>query len=126
MTEPSGGRDGERGATVVISGDIDIANRHDIVELVREAIHPETTEIALDMSTVEFIDCAGLAGILQARHLAAKEGCYLRIVAMTPRVRRLLDLTETLPVLTGPPQPAAGAELAEPRLEPPGLGNCPV
>jgi len=122
MTQRPGSRHGERGATIVISGDIDIANRHDIVELVREAIHPGTTEIALDMSTVEFIDCAGLAGILQARHLAANEGCHLRIVAMNPRVRRLLDLTETLPVLTGPPQSVDGAEIAELRLESPGFG----
>ena len=107
MTERPGSRSGERGATVVVSGDIDIANRHDIVELVRDAIRAETTEIALDMSTVEFIDCAGLAGILQARHLAAMEGCDLRVVSMAPRVRRLLDLTETLPLLTGPPRPVA-------------------
>ena len=107
MTQCPGGRHGEHGATVVISGDIDIANRHDIVELVRDAIHPETTEIAVDMSMVEFIDCAGLAGIMQARQLAANEGCHLRVVSMTPRVRRLLDLTETLPALTGPPRVVA-------------------
>ncbi|HEY5874407.1 MAG TPA: STAS domain-containing protein [Ilumatobacteraceae bacterium] len=117
MTERPGSRSGESGATVVVSGDIDIANRHEIVELVREAIRAETTEIAIDMSTVEFIDCAGLAGILQARLLAAMEGCDLRVVSMTPRVRRLLDLTETLPLLTGPPRPVLGDRLAELGLE---------
>ncbi len=126
MTKCPGSRHGERGATVVVSGDVDMANQHDIVELVREALRTGTTEIGLDMSTVDFIDCAGLAGILQAWHLAAKEGCQLRVIAMTTRVRRLLELTETLPTLTGPPRSADGAELAELGLEPPDLGYCPV
>lgn len=90
----------EREYIFVIDGELDISTRDAIPNLVRNAITSTTVDIELDLSGVEFIDCAGLAGILQARKLAAENGCTVYVAALSPPVSRLFELTGTLAELT--------------------------
>ncbi len=83
----------------VIHGELDISTRDAIPDLVRDAITSTTMEIGLDLSGVDFIDCAGLAGILQARKLAGELGCRVHVAAASPAVQRLLTLTDTTAAL---------------------------
>jgi anti-anti-sigma factor len=83
----------------VINGELDIATRDAIPILVRDAITSTTVDIGLDLSGVDFIDCAGLAGILQARKLAVEHGCRVHVAAASPAVHRLLQLTDTTAAL---------------------------
>ena len=98
-----------------ITGELDLAIGDAVADAVIDAVaaaivrsaHGEA-EVQLDLSEVSFIDCAGLSALLRARRSAAGHGCRVRIAAMSPAVRRLLDLSETLPVLAspGPADPA--------------------
>jgi hypothetical protein len=49
--------------------------------------------IAVDLSTTEFCDSAGLAVLVRARRLAIAEGKELRLVVSTPQVMRILSVT---------------------------------
>jgi anti-anti-sigma factor len=86
---------------LVISGDLDIATRDAVPLLVRDAITSTTAEIGLDLSGIDFIDCAGLTGIMRARKLAVEHGCRMHVAAASPAVERLLMLTDTAAALIG-------------------------
>lgn len=86
---------------LVITGELDILTRDDIPHLIRDAITSTAIDIGLDLSRVDFIDCAGLSGVLKARQVAVEHGCRVHVAAASPAVHRLLTLTHTSPVLIG-------------------------
>lgn len=98
---------GESSASLFLVGEIDIANRDELVALVRDALGRRITDVTLDMSGVTFIDCAGLGGVLQARSLAVQSGRSLRAITLSLPARRLLELTHTLSTLIS--EPTVGA-----------------
>ncbi|WP_354638034.1 STAS domain-containing protein [Kitasatospora camelliae] len=58
--------------------------------------------VELDLPAVTFCDSAGLRVMLGARERAASAGTSLRIRAAGPRIRHLLDITETRRLLAPP------------------------
>ena len=99
MFPPPTRRDRPTVANRQLLGEVDIASRDAVIATVLEAVTPATTVVVLDMSQVEFIDCAGLASILQARRRAAESGCAVQLTALSSSVRRLLELTNTAALL---------------------------
>lgn len=79
-------------AVVAAAGEIDIATgaalRRRLVVALDE--HPA---VAVDMSAVTFIDCAGLRALLAARNHADRQGRHLTVHNPSRPVRRLLALT---------------------------------
>ncbi|MEU4095497.1 STAS domain-containing protein [Streptomyces sp. NPDC026673] len=88
---------GTAGAVAVITGEVDAGCAGDLERCLIAAMraHPEGLE--LDLSGVTFFDCAGLNALLEAR---AFGGRGLTIRVMSPRVERVLDLTDTRALLT--------------------------
>lgn len=87
---------------VRLSGEIDLGSRDEVLRFVRDTLESEPSSIALDLGAVTFIDCCGLGAILVARRDADVQGCRLWISGMSPRVRRLLDLTDLLELTVEP------------------------
>ena len=56
--------------------------------------------IEVDLAGVTFMDCVGITALVAAGQAAARTGCPLRITNPQPIVRRILDLTGLLDVLT--------------------------
>ncbi|MFD8735887.1 STAS domain-containing protein [Streptomyces sp. NPDC059618] len=89
------------GATVSVHGEIDLAG----VELLRRALLKAAAVcrtgdvVTLDLSDVTFCDGSGLDELLRARRRALCEHCSLTIVAASPAVRHLLELTGTAALL---------------------------
>ena len=88
-------RDGEGRATVAATGEVDLANAGEIPRTVRALVAQGVRCVELDAAGITFIDMAGLAAL----HALADEapswrGGSFRLVAASPTVRRLLDLTE--------------------------------
>ncbi|WP_443054925.1 STAS domain-containing protein [Streptomyces sp. NBC_00258] len=54
---------------------------------------PQTPEPGLDLRSVTFIDCSGLAALCRARNRVKIRGGRLRLVTSSPSVLRLLRLT---------------------------------
>jgi len=96
---------GHGAATIRIGGELDLVTGDVVVDAVAVALvalaRPSggEAEVQLDLSEVSFIDCAGLSSLLRARRSATSHRCSLRIGAMAPAVRRLLELSGTLDVL---------------------------
>jgi anti-anti-sigma factor len=88
-------------ARVAVIGEIDLSTA-DLLRArllnVSSALHPHRIEV--DLAGVTFLDCSGITALIIAADLTARTGCQLRITNPRPIVRRVLDLTGLLGVLT--------------------------
>jgi anti-sigma B factor antagonist len=78
---------------VVAPREIDIGNAAELRAALLRAVAMGQPIIAVDLSTTEFCDSAGLAVLVRARRLAIAEGKDLRLVVSTPQVMRILSVT---------------------------------
>jgi anti-sigma B factor antagonist len=87
------------GPFVTISGEIDILTAPQLRERLLQIIQWHGAHLALDLSGVTFIDCAGINVLLAAHRRAELEGGSLRVLRASPCVRRVIALTRLGPVL---------------------------
>lgn len=78
---------------VVAPRGIDIGNAGELRATLLRAVAQGHATVAVDMSTTEFCDSAGLTVLVRARRLALAEGRELRLVVSTPQVMRVLTVT---------------------------------
>lgn len=87
---------------VALSGEIDLSTA-DVLRTgllaVLPAQHPGRVEI--DFAGVTFLDCSGLGVLVVVNKVAARTGCQMRIINVQPIVRRILEVSGLLDVLTG-------------------------
>lgn len=86
---------------VAVAGEIDLSTSdalHAGLLAVLSAQLPERIDI--DLAEVTFMDCGGLTVLVAVGKAASRMGCQLRITNPQPIVRRVLDLTGLLDVLT--------------------------
>ena len=57
------------------------------------SILPEKKAVALDLSNVSYLDSAGLGALVGLWVSAKKNGCELRLIKLSQRVKDLLHLT---------------------------------
>jgi anti-anti-sigma factor len=97
------------GPVVAISGEIDIQSGPQLREQLLGIMRRHGAGLALDLTGVTFIDCAGINVLLATRRRARLEGGSLRVLRASPRVRRIIALTRLQHVLmpTALPQAAA-------------------
>jgi anti-anti-sigma factor len=76
-----------------VSGEID----HTSADLFERALVDHllrgSDSLDLGLGRVAFFDCAGLNALLRARSIAEHTGATLTLTALSPAVRRVLDLT---------------------------------
>lgn len=87
------------GAIVAVSGEIDLQSGPQLRDQLLGIIRRHGARLALDLSGVTFIDCAGINVLLATRRRAQLEGGSLRVLRASPRVRRLFELTRLDAVL---------------------------
>jgi anti-sigma B factor antagonist len=79
-------------ATVVLDGEIDIANSPATRRFLMAAISGGNAQLAVDMSGVTFIGAAGIGVLVAAANRAREAGGGLSLLAPSRQVRRLLDI----------------------------------
>jgi anti-anti-sigma factor len=79
-----------------LTGDLDLANGHAVAEQLARLVDGAPHGVAVDLSSVAFIDSTGLHVLLAARR---EYGDRVRVVATNRVVDRLLDITGTGPYL---------------------------
>jgi len=89
---------GDGRATVRLAGELDLAARAIVYRALQEAASA-STEAALDLSRVTFVDAVGLRWLLTAQRDARAANHRLIIRRPHRAVRRLLELTGLLPLL---------------------------
>ena len=87
------------GPVVTISGEIDTQSGPQLRDQLLSAIRRHGARLALDLSDVTFIDCAGINVLLATRRRAQLEGGSLRVLRASPRVRRVFALNHLEAVL---------------------------
>jgi anti-anti-sigma factor len=81
------------GPLVTISGEVDLESGPSLRDQLLRVIRRQGARLALDLSGVTFIDCAGINVLLAVRRRAQLEGGSLRVLRASPRVRRVIALT---------------------------------
>ncbi len=89
------------GMLVVVSGAIDIVTEQALHNGLRQALARSDHGIELDLSGVDFCDCAGLNVLLRLRRHAFEQGKFITVRAAGAAVLRLFSITGTLPLFTG-------------------------
>lgn len=90
-------------ARVAVVGEVDLATAHLLRDRLLD-IQRERTPAVLDVNVagVTFLDCTGISALVAARNAAVRAGGQLRISDPQPIVRRMLEVTGLLGVLTAP------------------------
>lgn len=88
-------------AQIAVAGEIDLATTEqlqaDLLDVISTGL---AHRIEVDLAGVTFMDCSGLSGLVVARGVAARAGCRLQITKPQPIVRRVLEMTGLLAILT--------------------------
>ncbi|MEU6850356.1 STAS domain-containing protein [Actinacidiphila alni] len=82
-----------------VSGEIDHANAEMFGRALTGNVLRACDRLEVDLSRVDFFDCAGLNALLKAVTVADRTGATLHLSDVSPAVRRVLDLTGTGPLL---------------------------
>jgi anti-anti-sigma factor len=82
---------------IVISGELDLEASKFVIDAAAQLAGPMSPHLRLDLSEVTFLDSAGLHALLRLRQTRSVE-----IVAVSPRVERVLDITGTRLLILGP------------------------
>ena len=77
---------------VEIRGEIDAYSAAGLRDELLRVIRRRGPRLALDLSGVTFIDCAGVNVLLATRRRAQLEGGSVQVVRASPRVRRMVSL----------------------------------
>jgi anti-sigma B factor antagonist len=93
-------RNGSDRMRVVLSGDIDLAVREELRIVLAGVVAASAGVTELDLHGVTFLDCSGIGEFVRAYTEAQRRGHTL--TASRPRgiVRRILELTGVLAILT--------------------------
>ena len=92
--------------TVEISGEIDVQSAPGLRDELLRVIRRHGAQLALDLTGVTFMDCAGINVLLATRRRAQLEDGWVRVIRASPRVLRtmtLLKLDRVFGLGDGPP-----------------------
>jgi anti-anti-sigma factor len=107
---PSDGPGGAAPHVVDLGGNLDPESRDGVIRRCEEALsHPLVRDLVVDLAAVDFVDSSGLSALITVARLAQDHGVSLRLRAVPPRVRSLIDRTglqEVLPSEDGVPPSA--------------------
>jgi anti-anti-sigma factor len=93
-------RDGTT-ATVAAAGEVDLSTVDDLRAAVTAAAADGTERLRLDLTEVEFIDSAGLGGLLELRSTLRSRNIVLEIQAGEGPVRQAMEITGLSELLAG-------------------------
>jgi anti-sigma B factor antagonist len=82
------------GCTLIISGEADLTAAPEVVELGTAALNePDLHTLVIDLRDVTFMDSTCLGALIALQNTADKLGRNICLVAISPRVQRLIELT---------------------------------
>jgi len=84
---------------VAVGGELDLESRSCLAGWLRSLLWARGPVLALDLTGVRFIDCAGVAALLASCRAARDDGGRLFVVALSPCARRIVEITGLQKVL---------------------------
>jgi anti-sigma B factor antagonist len=95
-------------ATVIATGELDLASAHKLEEEVARLRSDGVRHLVIDLQRVTFLDSTGLCLLLALRRDAARHGHRLEVMPAGPRVQRIFELTKTDHLFDWRPRDGAG------------------
>jgi anti-anti-sigma factor len=96
-------------ARVAVVGEVDLATAHLLRDRLLGVLREQAPAVlVVDLAGVTFLDCTGISTLVAVRNAAVRSGRQMRVSHPQPIVRRVLDVTGLLGILTAPidqPQP---------------------
>ncbi|MEV6581306.1 STAS domain-containing protein [Streptomyces sp. NPDC051582] len=88
--------------TVRAHGEMDLVTAEDLKHALAEALRHASPArpVLVDFSQVTFCDSAGLNTLITARITAETHGIRISLTGLNHQIRRLLEVTGTLPLFT--------------------------
>ncbi|MEV6012935.1 STAS domain-containing protein [Streptomyces sp. NPDC051976] len=86
-----------------VHGEIDLDCADMLEHVLADALEFAPDGLEVDLAAVAFFDCAGLNALLRVRDVARRKGAGMKVTAMSPAVRRVVDLTQSGQALCGSP-----------------------
>jgi anti-sigma B factor antagonist len=80
-------------AVAALAAEIDATNADEVRELLLTAVNQGATVLIADMSRTTFCDSAGMTSVVRAYRRANESGTKFRLVADSPSVLRVLEIT---------------------------------
>ena len=99
-----------------LAGELDSMNVQDLIQTFTSLLEAGKRHFVLDLSELDFIDSAGLGGLVTMWERSMEHGCFLALGAQSPRVREVLQITGLQAVLQ-PHDSIAAATAAVRRME---------
>jgi anti-anti-sigma factor len=96
-----------RAADCVLSGELDLATVGAAGALCRAALTTASPDVVVDVAGVTFIDCAGLAPLLELARDVRSAGGHVTLSGAGPAMRRLLGFAGLLELFGVPPAATA-------------------
>jgi anti-anti-sigma factor len=84
---------------VAVGGELDLESGPCLADWLRSLLRARGPVLALDLSGVRFIDCAGVGALLASCRAAREGGGRLFVVALSQCARRIIELTGLQEVL---------------------------
>ena len=78
--------------TVVVDGGLDRSGAERFRACVMEALGKRPAMLAVDASTLTFVDSPGMAGLLRVRHAVTDAGVAFGLSGASPALRRMAEL----------------------------------
>ncbi|BCJ50870.1 anti-sigma factor antagonist [Actinoplanes sp. NBRC 14428] len=95
-------RTADRGALrLTPAGELDLATAEPLLAHVRTALAQRPDALVVDLREVTFCDSSGIGALLDAYALATAAGTAFRIDGPRPVIRRSMQITGVLGLLTG-------------------------
>jgi anti-anti-sigma factor len=85
---------------VALSGELDLNSVAELDAVLAEAASGGTPHVCLDLAGLDFIDSSGLAAVIRSHVAVSEAGGALTIVAPTGIVRRTLEVSGLLGMLS--------------------------
>ena len=92
-------RSGSPVPVVAVGGELDLESGPYLAGCLRSLLQARGPVLALDLTGVRFIDCAGVGALVASCRAARQGGGQLFVVALSPCARRIVDITRLQTVL---------------------------
>ena len=86
-------RDGDGAYVITVEGEADLHASGELGDELLDLVAARAGDVALDLANVSLMDSTALALLLRSSRLLRASGGRLHVVAASPPVRRLLELT---------------------------------
>lgn len=92
-------RSGSPVPVVAVGGELDLESGPYLAGCLRSLLQARGPVLALDLTGVRFIDCAGVGALVASCGAAREGGGQLFVVALSPCARRIVEITGLQKVL---------------------------